>query len=438
MEQNHIMNLVVLEDVGAGTPTTAQGQYCDGLTDLVDGEWVVANDQNLILSAASVLTDPRVAVSGFKLLGRNDNNLISSDLIRLNDIISITATDVAAAAEQVTHLGYNATSGAIQIINDNTYKIKIMFWEEGRTGQGQNDFLTAYYTSDASATGGEVVFALEELLRLASNKQAERPIRFGILNSAALDANLTISDNVTVVNGSKFIVTAAAWTCTDAVSTPAVGDFLRVGSATETDAAVALGSMVYKVIAINGTVIELDRPVTGVSGLYTTDADVSLIPVATAEAASWGMRMTGIARTHVVGKRPYSKVRFTVGLEDFGTTAVVYTTNMTLGHGTFHAIRDLEYFCHGNTGDKYRGDYMYLGYTTNVAASTSGFVQISLVWAPGARTEGIGGPGHNPKQLIIAADDAFANTEGPDLVIEIMDAVMTALYGAGNTTGLAK
>ena len=347
----------------------------------------MANDQNLILSAASVLTDPRVAVSGFKLLGRNDNNLISSDYIRLNDIISITPTDVLAAAEQVTHLGYNGTAGAIQIINDNIYKIKVDFHEEGRTGQGKQDFLTAFYTSDSAATGGEVVFAIEELLRLASNKQAERPVQFGILNSAALDANMTISDNVTVVNGSKFIVTAAAWTTTGGVVTPVAGDFLRVGSATETDAAVALGSIVYKVIAVSGTVIELDRPVTGVSGIYTTDADVSCLQAATAEAASWGMRMTGIARTHTVGRRPYSKVRFTVGLENFGTTTVVYTTAMTLGHGNFRAIRDLEYFCHGNTGDRYRGDYMYLGYTTNVAASASNFVQVSLVWAPGARTE---------------------------------------------------
>ena len=436
MEQSHIMNLVVLEDVGAGTPTTADSAYLDGLADVVDGEWRVCNDQNLILTAATVLTDDRAVITGFKIVGRNDGNLISTDLIRLADIINIRATDVAASAEQVTHIGYTGSAGAIQVINDNIYKVKVQFWEEGRTGQGMNDFVSIFYESDSAATGTEVAYSIEELLRLSFNKQAERPVYLRVLNSAALDTNLDLTGAVTVVNGSRFVTVAAALTTDGGVEVVEVGDSLRLGDASETDAAVALGSSVYKVVAINTLTLTLDRPVTGVSGSYTASTDVQLIKAATANAANFGLELHGIARTHVVGKRPYSKVSFTIGIENFGTTTTTYTTAMSLGHGDYRAIRDLEWFCHGNTGDRYRGDYMYQGYTTNVAASTNGFVQLSILYNNNSRSEGINGPGHNPKQLIIAADDAFANTESPDLVIEVIDGVMGAM--GLTASGLAK
>lgn len=429
MEQSHVLNLLVHADVGAATPTTAASAYINDLTDLVDGELAVVNDQNMVLSAATVLTDDRVAQTGIRIVGRYGSRIVYSDFIKAENIISVRPIVSANFAEQVTHLGYNGTSGAIQIINSNTYKIKINFEQVGRTGQGMNDFVSAFVESDSSATGGEVVFEIEQLLRLAFNKQAERPIRMAVLNSATLVPNNEFDQDITVVQGSKFIVSAAGYTTVGGVITAAVGDFIRLGSATETDAAVALGSAVYKVVAINASVMELDRPVTGVSGTYTASADVELIQAATAEIANWGIRFTAIAPTHEVGKRPYSKIAFTLGLEDFGTTTVSYTTAMSLGNGEEEAIADLEWFTYGQSGFRYRADYMMPQYTSRVVSGTD-YHQVAIAWASDSRTESIGGPGHNPKQLIIAAADTYANTEAPDIVFEVLEAYTTVDLGA--------
>lgn len=429
MEQSHVLNLLVHADVGAATPTTAASAYINDLTDLVDGELAVVNDQNMVLSAATVLTDDRVAQTGIRIVGRYGSRIVYSDFIKAENIISVRPIVSANFAEQVTHLGYNGTSGAIQIINSNTYKLKVNFEQVGRTGQGMNDFVSAFVESDSSATGGEVVFEIEQLLRMAFNKQAERPIRMAVLNSAALVPNNEFDQDITVVQGSKFIVSAAGYTTVGGVITAAVGDFIRLGSATETDAAVALGSAVYKVVAINASVMELDRPVTGVSGTYTASADVELIQAATAEIANWGIRFTAIAPTHEVGKRPYSKIAFTLGLEDFGTTTVSYTTAMSLGNGEEEAIADLEWFTYGQSGFRYRADYMMPQYTSRVVSGTD-YHQVAIAWASDSRTESIGGPGHNPKQLIIAAADTYANTEAPDIVFEVLEAYTTVDLGA--------
>lgn len=429
MEQSHVLNLLVHADVGAATPTTAASAYINDLTDLVDGELAVVNDQNMVLSAGTVLTDDRVAQTGIRIVGRYGSRIVYSDFIKAENIISVRPIPSANFAEQVTHLGYNGTSGAIQIINSNTYKLKVNFEQVGRTGQGINDFVSVFVGSDAAATGGEVVFGLEQLLRLAFNKQAERPIRMAVLNSATLVPNNEFDQNITVVQGSKFIVSAAGYTTVGGVITAAVGDFIRLGSATETDAAVALGSAVYKVVSISGSTMELDRPVTGVSGTYTASADVELIQAATAEAANWGIRFTAIAPTHEVGKRPYSKIAFTLGLEDFGTTTVSYTTAMSLGHGEEEAIADLEWFTYGQSGFRYRADYMMPQYTSRVVSGTD-YHQVAIAWASDSRTESIGGPGHNPKQLIIAAADTYADTEAPDIVFEVLEAYTTVDLGA--------
>ena len=424
MEQSHVLNLLIMGD-DSTVPVTAGAAYIDEVTDLDDGAFSVVNDMNMVLDAATVLTDDRVADTGIRLVGRYGTKLVYSDFIKAEDIITARGTEPAAGVEQVTHIGYTAAGGAIQVINDTVYKVKVDFYEQGRTGQGMRDFVSIFYKSDATATGSEVTFGIEELLRKSFDRQAERPVRLNVINSAAIDANMNIDHNVTAVNGSRFIVSAADWSTDGGVEVAAVGDFIRIGSAAEANAGVALGSTVYRIVAIPAaTTIELDRPFTGTSAAYTASANQELIKAATANAASWGLRLTGVAPTYVLGKRPYRKTSFLVGLEGFGTTQTTYTTAMSLGHGTEFQVRDLEWFCHGQEGDRYRADYMYQGYTSRVTAAHI-YRQISITWASDSRSESIGGPGHNPKQLIIAMDSLADNNDANDIVIDILNAYTT-------------
>ena len=437
MEQSHVLNLVIMSDTGAAETYTPGTTVIRSIADFADGEFAVCNDENLALSAANCTPatyNYRVPLYGIKLVGRYGSRLVWTDMIRGQDIITYRERLTAAAAEQVTHIGYTGAGGGIQVINDNPYKIKIQFYEEGRTGQGLNDFVSAYYISDATATGTEIAFGLEELLRLAFDKHAERPVQIEILNSAAVVAGNAFDENITVVNGSKFITSAVDYEYGGVDL--AVGDFIRIGTV---GAGTALTDAVYRVVALtSATVTELDRPVTDPSGLYATATDdMVVIPAATITDAGFGFQLTGIARTHIVGKRPYSKVRFTVGLENFGTTATTYTTAMSLGHGIDAEIMDLEYFTEGQHGYKYRGDYMYNpAYTTRVVADHT-YDQLSITWAPGSRVEGIGGPGHNPKQLIVAADSLYIDGEAADTVFEVLEAYWNG-FGFGLTSSLDK
>ena len=417
---------MVFSDIGAVAETPTYGTtVIQSIANLADGELCVCNDENLALSVANVTAatmNGRVALTGVKIMGRYGSNLVQSDMFKCSDIITYRSRATAAAAEQVTHVGYTGAGGGIQVINDNPYRIKIDFYEEGRTGQGLNDFVSAYYISDATATGAEIAFGLEELLRLAFNKHAERPVQIDILNSAAVVAGNAFDANITVVNGSKFITAPANFQY--AAGTPlAVGDFIRIGTIA---GGTALTDTVYRVVALTSALItELDRPVTDPSGAYATGTDdMVVIPAATITNAGFGLQLTGIARTHIVGKRPYSKVSFTVGIENFGTTATTYSTDMALGYGLEWDLWDLEYFTEGNSGYKYRADYMYNPAYTSRIITGHAYDQWAITWAPGSRVESIGGPGHNPKQLIIAADTLYLTTEPADSFFTVLDAYL--------------
>jgi hypothetical protein len=417
---------MVFSDIGAVAETPTYGTtVITSIANLADGELCVCNDENLALSAANVTAatmNARVALTGVKIVGRYGSRLVHSDMFKCSDIITYRTIATSAAAEQVTHIGYTGTGGGLQVINDNIYKVKVQFWEEGRTGQGLNDFVSVYYKSDATATGTEIAFGLEELLRLSFNKQAERPVELEVLNSAAVVAGNALDENITVVEGSKFITSAVDYDYA-AGTDLAVGDFLRIGTV---NGGTALTDPVYRVVALTSvTVTELDRPVTNASGLYATATDdIEVIPAANIINAGYGLQLTGIARTHIVGKRPYSKVKFTVGLENFGTTATTYTTNMALGNGLEWELWDLEYFTEGNSGYKYRGDYMYNpAYTSRVLTGHT-YDQWAITWASNSRAESIGGPGHNPKQLIVAADTLYLTTEPADSFFTVLDAYL--------------
>lgn len=427
MEQSHVLNLYVFSDIGAA-PTTAAASYIDEYTDLADGEFAVCNDQNLVLDDTTVTTDARALHTGIKLVGRYGTQLIHSDLIRADELLSYRGIAYADDDLQVSYIGYTGTGNDIDVINDNVYNVHIRYYQQSRTGFGRQETLDIMYASDATATQMEVAFGLEEAIRKSANAQAETPIRTRIINSAALVGNDRLTSTLTVVKGSKYGTASANFATIGGVTVAAVGDLLRLGAAAdvtgtgadEANAAVALGSTVYKIISFpSATVVELDRPYTGASAVLTASTSASVIPAAS--VGDFGIRIDAVAPTHVVGKRPFQRPAFTIGLTDCGTTEVTYYLASSLGHGNAEQIQDLEWFCHGQDGDRYRGDYMYQGYTSRVVAAHE-YAQIALSWANNSRAEGINGHGYNPKQLILACDDLYIATEAADIVATVLDA----------------
>ena len=407
-------------------PVTAGAAYINSYTDLDEGAASVCNDENMVLDATTVLTDDRVAETGIRIVGRLNNALVYSDFMKAEDIISYRGIAYAAAAEQITFIGYTGAASSIRVINDNLYKLRIRFTQIGRTGQGRQEMIDVAYKSAAAATATEVTFGFMTNLRGSLDAQPEDVITAGVRNSAAVTAGNLLDHNATVVQGSKFITVGTNLTYAATVGNTAVGDLYRLGTV---GAGTALTNNVYYIEElVSATVVRLDRPVTDASGTYATaTADIEVIPAAS--IANYGISLTGVAQAWVLGKRPWSKISFTVGLEDFGATEISYNTAASLGVGTENQLRDLEYFCQGQKGNTYRGDARsYVPYTSAVSAGDT-FAQLCIAWASKSRAESIGGPGHNPKQLIIACHTSYDNTDANDIVIEVLDAWSTQASG---------
>lgn len=433
MEQSHILNLMFA--LGTTAPVLTTGLYLEEAVDadILDGDTNVTNDQNMVVDATTVLTDPRVAQTGIKFIHRQGTKLIQSDMIKAEDVINVTGSLVVAAVEQVTYIGYTGSANSISVINDNVYKLNLQFDTLGRTGRGNSWSVDIMYKSDAAATQTSVAFGILANLVPSLKAQAEPTVTVRLINSAALVANDRFTSTVATVKGSKFLTFSANFVTTSGL-TMAVGDLIRIGSATDdADAAVALGSTVYKVVTlVSATVVELDRPFTGTTvAANTASTDTSLIPAA--NVGNYGIRITGVAPTWTLGKRPWSKVTFKVALTDFGSTVVTYTTAATLGRGGVQQIKDLEWFTNGEGGEKYRGDYMYQGYTSQASTATT-FRQLCITWANDSRSESIGGPGHNPKQLILAMEAGPAIPDNNDQS-DILYDVVTAYTGITTSIG---
>jgi len=425
MEQSHVMNLMFC--TGASAVSLVSGNYITVYTQLVDGDIYTCNDQNMVVDATSVLTDDRVSKYGLRLVGRRGTKLVYSDLFKTEDVITYNAIATAAAAEQVTYIGYTGAANSISVVNDNTYKLNLTFYQLGRTGQGRLEKVDVSYHSDDSATQTSVAFGIVDVLSKTLAKQPEPTITVRLINSAALDANHLFEDEFAVVQGSKYITSDGDLTTDDTSHTAVAGDLVRLGTAADAVGAVALGSTVYKIISVIGTtILELDRPVTTATGAYTEGSHASLIPAAT--IGNYGIRLDGVAQTWILGKRPWQKIMFSVGLLDFGTTAITESTRASLGRGLINQMKDLEWFCEGESGNKYRGDHeSYIPYTSQ--ATLAAYDQIAITWASDSRTESIGDIGNNPKQLIIGIDPASHNGDVSDLMIEVLDAYLTLSSG---------
>jgi len=430
MTQNDVMQLFIAKDGGSGTPTTSAGSPIVEASDtyLLDGEVCVTNPHNIVLSASTVLTDDLVAQHGCKIIQRSGSSLFESDLIKQNNILNYRGETGAAAAEQVTYMGFDGVSaGDIEVNNSTLYVTRLELRELDNAGQGQELILNWGYKSDANATQEEIANGLVLLANSTLSRQAVPPVRVDLVSAVAVDNADAFDYTGTVVNGSK---TFSVGTSLAAGGVAAVvGDYVRF-SETPTVTGTALTDGIYKITEINTLDVTVDRPIQTPSGTYTASKAVAeVITNAEAVAADFGLKFTGIARTFSMPKKRYSKVEFNLGLDDgFGATPVTYTTAMSRGVGTYEQIAELEWNLLGNVGDIYRGDFMHVAHKED-AVSTDTYSVLSMNYYGDHPTQGVGATPRRQKQLMIAFAQGFADTEASDIVIEVLDAYTTITSG---------
>jgi hypothetical protein len=307
---------------------------------LADGEIVITDASNVILSTATVLTtNTPIKI----VMGRGTTeNLWESQLFTYNDITNYTGTAYAAKVQQVSYYGFNGVTGvgSFQAINNNYYSLVVSFYElVSQEASALMNPIIVDFLSDASATQGEVANGLYRNLVRQLSYWTRRPILAELLNANAGAATTGATGTLTATQGSP-IVTATV----SATAEFAAGDYVRFGT--------GVNDPVYLIASAVGTTLTLDVPFQGASGSFVAGA-AEYITAALANAANFGIKVTGLNQPFILDSRPYGLVTFQIGISGGGTTNLSYQVGAFMGHGTFEQMRTLEAASWRNQGQIY-------------------------------------------------------------------------------------
>jgi hypothetical protein len=396
------------------------------------------------------------AVAGLKFvigLKTSDGKPLVSDVIDLSKVTKVTRKLGSAGAEQVSVIGYNGTSGSIAAENDNLYTVRLNF----KGGFTNNNHGTEYikhavYRSDATANQAEIATALTasgiyNMSREPKNSSGQPPVKFKAVSNVALASDFVFDATFEIsgVNGSDTLLSAAATPTYDTVTPLAVGDYLRIGTAAgATGGAVALLSDVYRVVALpSTTTIKLDRPLQTATGQYTIAAGaITVIPAATAIAANWGIVMTAQAQDFVANPtqgvlKQYEKINWVTSLDGFGATPVAVATAYSLGVNTFEQIAALEIFARGNNGETFRtGSPVQYAWTQQTLSASAPFATIDIEYTD--ETNHLVGHAKSPKVVTLAIP--YSSATGANYAVtgtgnDITDVLEILLTGAVDGNG---
>ena len=342
---------------------------------------------------------------------RVDGAVINSPVISYSNTSDKKAVLYSAAVVASKALGFNGTTGSIDVSNSDVYTVHYKYYDDGKTYGRSKPLKFVTYQSSASATQAEIALGLAKNFALNATREnmvnAFSPLAVkAVINNAG--AVITGTGNITANYGSKYMVAA-----TDVDAVLNVGDYFRLGTA----AGAAVTDDVYKVVSLDTTneIIEVDRPFQGTSATYT-EANCDYIAAATAATADAGVIFTAQTAPFKAGKLYYSPVYFDFGLisEAFGTTTVTDPlTTASKGKGTYSEIAEVEWFLRGNRGEPYRVAEYPVDYTPD-AISGKTYDQISFNYFD----DNAQSLDYNPKSfgsILIATENESASTVHTDL-----------------------
>lgn len=426
--------------VGGTAATTA---------DNIGGPLFRANTGEIgIFTPAGVRITAAPATTGQKFVlalsrGANQPPLIS-DVIDGANIKVATVKDNVVAAEQIDAVGYNGTSGSIADVATyagELYNIKIVF-QDFMVGTDSERIKNAYYQSSINDTQADIAIgivdsAYKNMSREVKNSNGFPPVVAKAIVNTPL-ANDFPFDNTgcdaLVVRHSKQVGFSAAAVYNGGTAL-AAGDYLRIGSATGTNAAVALLSDVYKVVSVESTTaITLDRPVASVTGTYVDNGgNITVIPAAVGVAANWGIKVEGQEQNFDRVKSRYTKIRFDLQPNpSFGSTAKTSLARAYEGTGSYEAVASLEDFLNTFRGEEFRMGEPYLyNYTAqHLASSATDYSLLSITW-----DHVISGFQHelSSKEIILAIPTGVPGYV--DASADAIDIIIAAIAGVSKIKG---
>ena len=323
---NNLTKVIVAK--GAASHNLLDGDSVAG--GLADGVVAVVKPDMTITNTTGELTNTYIANGGlFHIVqGTGVNSpLIVSPLLK-NGAYTITRSKYAAATEQVTYVGFNGTTGAIDADTASTsYVVTLIMANPNEKDRSQPSRVYGQYTTPASgATNAISTVALVNNLTKNFSTKADDLVKVEmIVSDAALNTDFSALANPTgAVTFTKGSTTA---TMTDTASLSA-GDWFRIGGVSE-----AVTDIAYQIKSVDGTanLITLSTPYAGESATISD----GLMHLVGANPGDLGIKLSGVSRDFsVTSMRNYYKVRFVVTVgEAFLSTGVTTASKAFEGKG---------------------------------------------------------------------------------------------------------
>lgn len=412
----NVAQLLVAKDIARTDLSALTTAPLPSITELADGEIVQVDAHNRLVSTGG----DHVGVADVertKFVQRSGDQWIESDVIDVHSIKEYHIETYTAATQQIDYIGYGAgaASASLDVVNDNTYSLKLHLWGNNHADFAQKRIVQAFYESSSSALEKNIAEGLVEGLIANTQNDADDWLLVERVNSGAgtaLDSLTADTGTITVTEGSVWI---SAATDIDGGGDVVAGTFIRFGTTDTTDP-------VYEIVEVDSAndIAKLDVPYQAASGTFASNA-AELITVA--GEGSWGIKLTGQARTLKPGFYNYEIVRWAVNA-DFADADAPTVTNAQApsdGIGTYGELASLEKQLQGEEF-VYRA-FPEQGVTERTDVLSTETYDVMIVEYEDSLDTDIGGVAKSPKQLIIAVATTAAQADvAEDGFVTTMDA----------------
>ena len=330
--------------IGKAIARTASVQVTspDAAAYIADGEVVVLTSTGAPALSASL---PTYATSPWiQLVQRNGNNLVYSSKIYGNKVTNYLGRAGAQGTEQIYHIGYNGTSGSLDITAGLDYQLTLIENQDDMMWAEQKKKNVTSVTNNLVTSQQDLAKAIVKNIMKKYNTDG-LSVTAAMLNNGATVAAFTTATTANVTHGSNVVV----WTTASPANAGfGAGSVIRLG-ATGSGRGVTVPT--YTVQGPHPTIPFgwiLDQPYAGPTNALLPAADQGLV---TAVGASWGVRFTGKYLTSY--RRDFFKFKrtaFTLQMSGFGATPITKTQEATYGYGDGRLVLEEESFSKGFEG----------------------------------------------------------------------------------------
>jgi hypothetical protein len=377
----HVKKISIVPNVAHTTATTIAGMS--------------ANQVAICDTAGNVLTNltaPNVDVIRIVKTGSAGQplNILSFELDKRGLQVA-TAKGFIASTLTVGTIGYNGTSGAIDVVSDNEYVVTTIDRDSpsyGTTGYRR----IGYFASGSSATEQEIADGL--VLNLAANSETliAQPYKAELLLSGTRTTS-GAAPSYSFINGSRSV------TFTGATSFVA-GSYIALGTGTS--------AVCYKIQSVATGVLTLEIPFQGTT--QSVGSGLIFISDTNAALGNFGIKLTGLPQpfpsVNTAAAQEFYVARFQVATQGFGATPVVVVEG-NKGSGASAEIAVIERSLVGEQGFLYTATWPPAQFPneTNINALGYGVIYLAAVSGSGPMVLQGDAPA-NRKELVIACEVA--------------------------------